>query len=89
MTFAEAKARYDELYAAAKRASDALQAFPSGPMGLTPDDVKFSPEFMAASAAYRTAAKRSRDYNTWFIKNYAREYREFNRSRRSKVYQAA
>ena len=47
-----------------KAASVVLQQFPSGPMGLTPDDVKASPEFQAAKRAYAASFAALRAFNT-------------------------
>jgi hypothetical protein len=50
--------------AAVKQASQALKQFPRGPMGLTPDEVKFSPEYQAAKRTYWIAFKRLRQFNS-------------------------
>lgn len=47
-----------------RAASDALKQFPRGPMGLTPDHVKFSPEFRAAKRRYDAAFARLRAVNS-------------------------
>ena len=47
-----------------RAASDALKKFPRGPMGLTPDHVKFSPEFRAAKLRYDAAFARLRAVNS-------------------------
>lgn len=46
-----------------KRAGKALKVFPKGPMGLTPDEVKVSPEFRAAKSAYDKAFEALRRFN--------------------------
>lgn len=46
------------------RASAALQIFPRGPMGMTPDEVKFSPEYRAAKEAADRAFAALRHFNT-------------------------
>ena len=48
--------------------STVLNAFPSGPMGLTPDAVKFSEAFKQAKANYNHAAKTLKDFNGPFLK---------------------
>ncbi len=67
------KSRRDRLEAEAKSASDALNAFPKGPMGLTPDDVKASPEFKAARQRYQKAADQLREANSIIAKRFAKE----------------
>ena len=46
-----------------REAAAALAAFPRGPMGLTPDSVKASPEWQAAKAAWTEAFSALRAYN--------------------------
>lgn len=75
MDYATAKARHDELQAAADAASKAGQRFPKGPTGLTPDDVKASPEFRQMHAAYARAAEELRQFNKVYLKQFAREIR--------------
>lgn len=64
------------LEAAHKAASDALQAFPRGPMGLTPDRVKASPEWQAAQRAYQKAHRDLRNFNV----DHAAEIRAIRRA---------
>ena len=48
-----------------ERASAAMQVFPrTGPMGMTPDSVKSSPEFKAAKLAFDRAFAALRNFNT-------------------------
>ena len=54
--------------------STALNAFPSGAMGLTPDAVEFSEAFKQAKANYNQAAKTLKDFNRSFLKTYKKEY---------------
>jgi hypothetical protein len=57
LTFEQAKARQAELIAVCTETSRAWKAVPgagTGPMGLTPDAVKFGPEYRAARRAYET-----------------------------------
>lgn len=71
--FAAFKARRAQLETETAAASAALQVFPSGPTGLTPDAVKFSPEFQAASARYAKAAGQLRELNGANVKRFAKE----------------
>lgn len=81
MTYAEAKAKFDEFNAAVERASKALQVFPKGPMGLTPDDVKALPEWRAARVTYANASTQCRDFTRFFLKAFGKEYRAERRAR--------
>ena len=85
MTFTEAKAIMTALYNEADRLSAALNAFPIGPMGLTPDAVKFSPEFRSAKTAYDTAAAKSRKFRSAYSKAFAKEIREEHRIRMAAI----
>ena len=62
-----------ELNDKADAASKALQAFPKGPMGLTPDNVQKSPEFQKALKEYENAAAASRAHNSGHFKKYKKE----------------
>ena len=79
--FDAAKARKAELEARSAAASAVLNAFPKGAMGLTPDAVKFSPEFRAAKRAFDTAFEAERRFNRWFLKEFASEVRAERRAR--------
>lgn len=82
-TYEAAKARIAEIEANVKAASAALQAFPRGPNGLTPDAVKFSPEFKAARHAYEVAADQLRGANESFVRQFRKEIRAERRNRRA------
>ena len=64
-------------------ASILLNTFPRGPMGLTPDEVKFSPEFKEAKANYDFWNKKLRDLNGFISKNYKKELNKYNQDRRA------
>ena len=80
--FAVATATADRLTAEVSRLGTALDAFPRGPMGLTPDAVRTSPEYRAAKTAFDAANARSRNFNGIFIKEFAPELRDQRRIRR-------
>lgn len=76
MTYEEAKAARDAIEARLKAASDTLKAIPgigSGPMGLTPDHIKSSPEYREANRAYLAIHHELRRFNSAFTKQYRRE----------------
>lgn len=83
MTFAAAKATRAALDNEVARLGQVLNAFPKGAMGLTPDAVKFSPEFRAAKQAFDVAFAKLRNFNSAFTKAYADEIREERRTRRA------
>lgn len=59
-----------------KAVSDAdtvLKAFPRGPRGLTPDDVKLSRPFQDAKWAFSKAFASLQDFNALFVKKYKKE----------------
>jgi len=81
VTYAEAKRVHDAAADESKAASAILQAFPKQANGLTPEVVKFSPEFMAAKARYDAAFARERSVNEWFYKAFKKEIRAERTSR--------
>ena len=83
MTFEEAKAIRARLSAEADRLCAAVRALGAGtgPMGLTPEHIKFSPEFRAAKGAYDAAFKRLREFTGAMHRLYKRELREERKAR--------
>jgi hypothetical protein len=76
MTYDQAKQIRDTLDAAAKAASERLNAFPkTGPMGLTPDSVKSSPAYRRAKADFDTAFRRLQNFNVQFTRAFKAEIR--------------
>lgn len=73
MIFEEAMAMQAALQGEVHRLSEKLQRFPKGQMGLTPDAVKFSPEFRAAKSEFDNAFKTLRHFNSHYIKAFKRE----------------
>lgn len=73
--FELAKAESARLDAGAARAAEALKAYPRGPMGLTPDHVKASPEYRADKQEYDRAFQRQRAFNASYVKLFANELR--------------
>jgi hypothetical protein len=84
LTFEQAKARQAELIAVWTETSRAWKAVPgagTGPMGLTPDAVKFGPEYRAAKRAYEIAAAELRAFDSQFVKRFKAELRAERRAR--------
>lgn len=73
MTYQIAKAAYEALIGEASRCSAALQAFPKVGMGLTPDAVKFSPDYCEAVRAYYAADARLRGFAVRYLRTYKAE----------------
>lgn len=73
MTYEEAKVIREQLYAELDRASDALKGYPKGPMGLTPDHIKFSPEYRAKKQAFDLIFSKLRAFNGHFVKLFKKE----------------
>ena len=65
-----------------EKAGDALEKFPRGPTGLTPDHVKFSPEYRAAKSTFDTHFNRLRNFNKTFVKTFKKEITADRRQRR-------
>lgn len=82
VTFEDAHKHKQILDKIADAASKALQLYPRGNMGLTPDSVKALPEFKADKAAYNLAAQECRKYNQWFVKQFKKEYRNYRMKKR-------
>lgn len=60
-----------------------LRRFPVGPMGLTTDAAKASPEYRATKIAYDGAFARLRAFNASFVKTFAREIAAERKTRRA------
>lgn len=81
-SFHIAKQTQTALYAECDRLTAILRAFPHGPMGLTPDDVKQSPEFQSIKKAYDNAFAALRAFNQAYVKTYKRELAKERRGKR-------
>lgn len=68
------------------KASEELRALSGGgPMGMTPDKVKQSPEYRAALSCFNYWQARLCQFNAAFLKAYGREYRaEMRKARESR-----
>lgn len=84
--FAICTAHYEALQASAQTASDAFRLIPgigSGPMGLTPDHIKFAMPYREAKAAYDGAAKRLKTYAAKYVKWFKKELAAARNARRA------
>lgn len=83
MNFEQAKAIAAQFEAQVRTASEALQVFPrTGSMGMTPDEVKFSPEFSQAQSTFDWAFKQQRAFNSVFLRRFKKELAAERRQRR-------
>lgn len=73
MNFQDAKSYKASLAQIEDAAGKILNSFPKGPMGLTPDHVKASPEWKAAYQAHARAFAALRDFNGKFVKAFKKE----------------
>jgi len=76
ITYATFKATQTALEFHVKAAGDAIRAIPgvgTGPNGLTPDDVKFSPPYQAARAAYDRAFSALQRHNMAYCQAFKKE----------------
>lgn len=85
MTYAiakQAKFAVEAMHDAAAAVLNEVSGTERGPMGLTPDHIKATPEWKAAYRAERKAFNELRSYNGWFAKSFKKEMRAdptFNR----------
>lgn len=85
-TFAVARARYDALQSRAAIASRALASVPgigSGPMGLTPDNVRATRAYQLAKADYDAAANEARRFAIAYCKAFKLELANERRQARA------
>ena len=75
MTFEDAKAHLRGLEYGAREAGRPLSSYPKGPMGLTPDHIKATPQWHKERAEYEAARKRLVTFTAWFVKTFAKEYK--------------
>lgn len=90
MTYQEARLQaevhWETHRQAGKNLNDFLDKHPKGPMSLTPDAVKKSPEYIELKDAYDKAFQTLRTFNATYTKRFAKEIRT---DRRGKARSAA
>jgi hypothetical protein len=74
-TYPEAKKLKEAHEAKVTQAGAALKGYPKNAMGMTPDAVKFSPDYKAKKQAYDSAFSALRDVNSTFLKKFSKEYK--------------
>lgn len=80
--FTAAKVHAEALEQAVTETTAILQQFPKGPMGLTPDEVKSSPEWQAAQHNFARAFQVLREFNGSYTKTFAAELKHERQARR-------
>ena len=78
----EAKELGAEINSQVAKLSAILQCFPKGNMGLTPDNVRSSPEYHNVKAKFDEAFADLRKFNAAFTKVFARDIKAERRARR-------
>jgi GNAT superfamily N-acetyltransferase len=68
-----AKKKRDELEAEVDKHAKVLQGYPTGEMGLVPDNIKSTPEFKTHKQNYNAAFQNLRNFNSSFTKTYKKE----------------
>lgn len=81
--FLVARELAERLERATAQTSAALQEFPRGPLGLTPDDIKASPEWQTAHRNFEVAFQAQRQFNSTYTKTFADELRHERNARRA------
>jgi hypothetical protein len=76
------KAHNEKLDAITKEHGEALNQFPRGPMGITPDAVKATPEYQTAKANFNRSFSALRDHNMFMSKNFSKEMKVDRDARR-------
>jgi hypothetical protein len=84
MTFEQATILRDTFSRLSNEAALSLRSISgvgSGPMGLTPDNVKFSPEYRAAKIAFDCAFRNLQAFNKRYVREYKTELRAQKRAK--------
>lgn len=81
MDYKEAKIFKQKLQDINSHASKEINKFEKGDMGLTPDHVRKSPEYQKAKKEYDDSFKKLREFNSWFLKEFKKEYAQDRRNR--------
>lgn len=85
MTFQQFKSSQSVLRCAVDLASEKLRSFPRLPNGLTPDDVRQTPEYRLAKCTFDLAFSAERAFNGQWVKRFKREIRDDLHARRMAV----
>ncbi|QDH49059.1 hypothetical protein PHYNN_227 [Pantoea phage Phynn] len=81
LTFQQYKDQRDFIQSMIDKASKELQSFPRAAMGLVPDEVRATPEFIRAKNMYNTMFSQLRALNSSYIGIYKKELQEERKNR--------
>lgn len=81
MDYAAAKRIRDCWQAEVDTATEALKAHPRNAMGLTPDEVKFSPAYRRDKRHFDNAFENLREWNGFIARNFAGEAKRDRKNR--------
>jgi hypothetical protein len=76
VTYEEAKTYKKKLEDKNNVDSNRLQKFEKNDIGLVPDHIKNSLEFQTAKIEFDKSFSELKNFNTWFIKTFKKEYTE-------------
>lgn len=74
MTYEEAKKQKQILDEKTSRFGEVLDSFPKGVLGLVEESARNSMEYIEAKNNFNKASKELQSFNTWFLKNFKKEY---------------
>jgi predicted nuclease with TOPRIM domain len=74
----------ERLDKALNEASEALNKYPKGNMGLTPDHVKFSEEYRKDKSKFNKLFKAVQSINRYLNKHHKKQFREYQEKNRFK-----
>ena len=80
--FKAARQKQDQLAAESTRTGKIMDSFPKGPMNMTPDHVRATPEWKAAKAASDRAFQAYRNFNGMMLKAFPNELKAERDARR-------
>lgn len=80
--FLEALEESNAAWDAGKKASQAMEIFPRGAMGLILDSAKLTPEFKRADALNKLAIERIKNAGMNLTRNFSKEYAEYRQNKR-------
>lgn len=89
LSFEEAKARADALWAASTASGEVMEAFPKGAMNITPDEVRATDEFKNAKAAADADFEALRSFNALYTKKFKKEIAQARQAEREAKLAAA
>lgn len=84
MTYEEAKEYKQKINEEYDNASENIRKFERNDMGLIPDHIRESQEYQDADYQERVLFAELRRFNSWFLKNFKKEYMKERNAKRFK-----